>query len=499
MKTPSLFLCVAALVGACSCPKYGPIVEKPPDNLDAEGIIIDAPAEGASLTGQWTTVSGWARRDAVQFVAIAGAPVDGFYLPTGHVGIPMVPMSWRADGRFFAPRVPLQDGEVKILVIPFGKHGPFQHLSRTVTAKDTGVVPATVVVSPAQPEPGKSATLRAATVGSTAANFQWDFDGDGTFEAEGATVTHAWPNNGRYQVIARTNVNGAWVSAYAEVKVGSLPDVLFSAKVGVVRGLFVLPRYVVNADIAPDDGIGPRETRYVAVAEENQVSVFDAQLKPLFTLTGLSQPSGVDTDYEGRLYVADTGNDRLLCFNASGQPDLSFGANGEYRGTAQLPMKAPLSVVDLGALVLLKGVLEPLRCGGRPYSCRQVKDEFSKEHLVKYGIGSLTKITKRPEPYLGSVNDNIFALGNGQLLQLSSGWSRRDDFLAVDVALGLSQIEANFVVVDPAGRLLTYLRGDHDATWTLPYRVKGVGISPSGRIYLAGDGVVELRAFDLIE
>lgn len=53
-----------------------------PDVGDA-GFVVDYPAAGAALTGQWTAVSGRLDPTQVQFLAISGAPRDGFYAPTG--------------------------------------------------------------------------------------------------------------------------------------------------------------------------------------------------------------------------------------------------------------------------------------------------------------------------------------------------------------------------------------------------------------------------------
>lgn len=153
------FAVLAVFASGCTCSK--PVVEKPPDDIASKGIVIDQPAEGAKVTGAWVSVSGWVAPEFVQHVAALGAPVEGFYEPTGHVGVPSVPVIVRKDGRFFAPRVPLQAGDVELKLIPFAKGGEsFETVTRKVTASQTSVVPATLVIEPALPKPGEKATLR---------------------------------------------------------------------------------------------------------------------------------------------------------------------------------------------------------------------------------------------------------------------------------------------------------------------------------------------------
>lgn len=499
---PACLLAAALTLASCSCNKgNGPLTESPPGDLATKGIIIEQPADGASVSGAWTTVSGWVSPEQVSMVGVTGAGVDGFYLPTGHVGVPTVPVTLRADGRFFAPRVPLQDGEVKVIVLPFGKGGStYETVVRTVTASDTTSTPATIVVSPAQPEPGQSATLRAATAASANVAFQWDFDGDGTFDAEGASVTHAWPSAGRVQVIARTKVKDAWVSAYAEVLVGKLPDVTASASLGAVTGLFVLPKYLdPDADtLETPDGKPVLETRYVAVTEADQVRVFDADLKPRFVLTGLTRPGGVATDRAGNLWVADTGADRVVRFTPDGALDPAFGSGGAYAGTADVPMTAPAAIAYAGIEVLTAGKVL-LRCHAAPdYVCERDADEYEQAELDALGMVTLTRFAARPEPILGEQRPTWF-LGGGEILSRSSGSFQKTGLRALDFAPGRSAVKDNLAVVDEAGAVRFYRGGARQATWTLPFPAKAIGVGPDGRVYVAGDGHLELRAFGPLE
>jgi len=128
-----VLLVLSCLLPAVAASKPPP-PETPPADLKEKGLVIDSPAEGATVKGRWTTVSGWVDPKVVVFVAVSGAPVDGFYLPTGHMGIPMVFSVQSRNGRFIAPRVPVQDGETKLVLLPFlqGGGGIAQAITRTV-------------------------------------------------------------------------------------------------------------------------------------------------------------------------------------------------------------------------------------------------------------------------------------------------------------------------------------------------------------------------------
>ncbi len=76
-------------------------------------------------------------------------------------------------------------------------------------------------------------------------------------------------------------------------------------------------------------GLPPAEeefarTRFVLMADGDKVEVFDPKLNHLFTLGGLSQPTGLAGDSLGRIYVTDTGAGRVVRFLADGTPDPDF-------------------------------------------------------------------------------------------------------------------------------------------------------------------------------
>lgn len=208
MKLPS-FLTLLMLTGCGAC-KSTPPAETAPKDLAEKGVVLDGPEDGATVRGRWISVSGWFDPAEIAFVSVVGAPVEEFYEPTGHVGVPSVTVTFRKDGRFFAPRVPVAEGSNRITVIALSRQmRPLGPIHRTVTATDVTSVPATVVAEPQQGKPGVAVRLRASIGTATERKWQWDFDGDGTFDEESAEASHAWPNPGRYQVRFEPGGGGA--------------------------------------------------------------------------------------------------------------------------------------------------------------------------------------------------------------------------------------------------------------------------------------------------
>lgn len=523
-RLPALVVVVSvALAPGCSCNKSSALTEKAPEDLPAVGLVIDQPAEGAALTGAWTTVAGWASPDWVKAVFVTGAPADGFYLPAGHVGVPTVPVTFRSDGRFFAARVPLTDGEVKLTLVPVGKGGSFyQSVTRTVTASGTSVTPATLVVDPAQPEPGQKATLRATTGDDLSTPFQWDFDGDGTFDAEGPSVTHTWATAGRYEVVARTKVKDAWVSAFARVVVDSAPKVLASVPVDNPSRLFFLTidHYAkvalgdddyARADERPsygnerptvalaDGGTVPRDL--LAVVDGDTVRVFGPDLSPRFTLSGLSAPSGVARDETGGLLVADTGNDRLVRFTATGALDPSFAPSAEYRGTAELPMRRPVSLTFGGGSVLLEsGAI--LRCGTNSsgaFSCSKGWD--FKDALVRLELPRIDRFIMSARADAEDEPDLFLASGQvvGRDVSGSGLEGVERSGMVADAVRSPDSVQSSYAYVDDRGRLYLRRWPWTDGPYTFPYRATAVATDRLGHIYVAGPGVVELRDFEALK
>ncbi len=510
-----LALSTLAFAGCSKCGgSSGPVMETPPADLAAKGLILDQPADGPA-SGKWVTVSGWFDPAAVASVAVVGAPVDAFYGSTGHVGVPSVPVLVRPDGRFYAPRVPLADGTTTIVVVPFGKGGStYEPVKRTLIVTDAAEVPATIVIDPAQPEPGQSARLRAATAQSTGLSWQWDFDGDGHFDAEAASASHSW-DTGRYAVTARTRINDRWVSAFTTLTVGALPAVTASATaVGAVARLFVIPKYA-EPPFTLIDGELPAEvkaTRYVVTIAGDEVKVFDSKLAPLFSLPGLLAPSMVVGDDKGRLYVADTGHDRVARFLPSGTLDLDFAERGSFTGIADAVMKKPiaLAVGPASAQIFLEGGAKVF-CASIVRDATDIlkltnwKDEVRCSSSLPAEFGSLQQLgvkrlehgIVRPSHLFSDAGKLEVFVTQSKLISVGMGFYQWVETVndVVDAALGPSEHLDDFAVVDRGGRLHGFVEGRKVSSWSLGYPITAVSAAADGTLYVAGTGHLEARAF----
>lgn len=338
-----MLLAAAALtLAGCKCgapsdTTLGPLAETKPGDLGPDGFLIEQPAAAESIAGSWVSVTGWLDPARYNWVAVVGAPADGFYEATGHVGIPTVPVSVRADGRFVAQRVPLAKGPTTLTLIAF--QGDTATLTRTlsVTGTDTAQVPMTVIPTPAFGAPPLEVTLQAFAA-TTATTWQWDFEGDGTFDQEGTTATHSYAE-GQYLTVARTKLEGRWVYGVAPIMVSSTGAVTDSStQVGAPRAIAVLPTHALASHAGEAEEFSAHA---IAVSEANAVKLFTAHLAPLATLNGLSDPTGVTADERGRLFVADTGHDRIVCFSADGTLDSTWADGGSFTGPDGDPLRKP--------------------------------------------------------------------------------------------------------------------------------------------------------------
>lgn len=515
MKKVLTAVWLASFAGCtCGSKSNGPLVETVPADLAAKGVILEQPAAGATITGGWVTVSGWADPAAVAGVSIIGAPVPAFYEATGHVGIPSVWVALRADGRFFAPRVPLVDGANTLTLLPLGRGGAkFDPITQSVTASDTAVVPATIVIDPPQPEPGKEVRLRAATATSASLKWHWDFDGDGAFDVETDSATHAWPSAGRYAVTARARINDQWVSAFSFVTVGSLPEATASANgIGAVSRLFVIPKFAEAAELLAHDTqwVGRTAIRFVVTIEGDAVKVYDAALAPLFTLPGLSKPSMVIGDPLGRLYVADTGHDRIVRFLPNGTLDPAFGTAGAFAGPPGLPFKAPVSlglsprnaelIIDAATRVVCAN--DEVDAQGSPTMGDWQKVTCSSVPLMEstrfkeLGVPTLLHPVMRPSILFADEPRPELFITDSKLISNSDSYRLVEDVgPVVDAAMGRLQFRDDFAVVDKGGRVLLYREGRKVSSWSLGFEVTAIAAGPDGRLFVAGNGRLEARAF----
>ncbi len=363
MSLLRLLSCALALtLAGCKCGErtLGPLNEVAPADLGPDGLMVDQPLAGAEVHGAWVAVTGWFDPKKVQLVTVTGAASLDFYLPTGHQGLASVAVHQRADGRFIAPRVPVAEGATRLTVLGLSEGVVTAAVELSVTGSQVNEIPATLIADPPSAEGATDISLKAYATRSVD-TWQWDFEGDTTFDAESPTATHAY-SEGLFQVIARTQVDGRWVYATAPLRIQPASAVTHTASVLSPRAISVVP--ALATQITAVDELA--RTRAVMVADGDVVKVFNAKLEPLTTLTGLSKPTGMAGDDQGRFYVADTGNNRVVRFSAAGQLEATI--DGPADGGFHAPTSLGLGFVGVTGGV--DPVLFVLDDGGGVSACR---------------------------------------------------------------------------------------------------------------------------------
>ncbi len=102
---------------------------------------------------------------------------------------------------------------------------------------------------------------------------------------------------------------------------------LSCAALSCAAGLAAFPGAPAPAGAADSTG-----TRFVAR--------FEAELLPPSDGPALRRPSGVTTDFQGNVFVADTGNHRILQFDSNGRFVFAFGGYGWNDGELSSPTDA---------------------------------------------------------------------------------------------------------------------------------------------------------------
>lgn len=341
-----LLLLLAALAfDGCSCKgDLGPLEDVRPAELGPTGVVVEQPKAGETLSGTWVSVTGWFDPTRFQAVLVMGAPVDGFYTGTGHVGAPSVPVVTTRSGRFIAPRVPLAEGATTLTLLPIPLGGSqVDPITLDVTGQAVRSVPVTVVT---RPESGLAPlavefTPRAA---SDAPGWQFDFEADGVFDAQGKAATHTYQAPGEHRVLVRTKLDGRWVYGVTEVTALEEAPATHSAPIAAhARWLSVVPalphhawrenadgRLVLEGE--PTDDLAG--TGLVLVADDEGVKVFDAALAPRFVLRGLGELRGVAGDAAGRVWIATA--DSVRRFGPDGTLDVTFADAGVLGGFTAL-------------------------------------------------------------------------------------------------------------------------------------------------------------------
>jgi hypothetical protein len=293
-------------------------------------------------------------------VIVGGSAPDLYAIGPGHGSMPLAPYVLKANGRFVAPRVPLDDGGTLINVIPIPLGGARTPAGAAVQvgveSSNASSVPATLVATPPSGMMPLTTQLQAFSAGGTG-DWQWDFDGDGVFDAtapQGAKVAHTYAHPGEFTAMARRKVEGRWVYAVARISVAAEPQVLADAPADNPRAIALDIDYEVwdeaeqRKEMFHDGGYPPDDpdayVRAVVLADGDSVRVLDAKLHDVRRISGLSHPSGVAVDALSRIYVADTGNNRVQRFNPDGSLDTTFANQGSLTGTATQHFSAPTTI-----------------------------------------------------------------------------------------------------------------------------------------------------------
>ncbi len=319
MKKTLTLLALVALAG-CTCNKSSaPVPDVPPTSFPDSGLVIDQPKDGETVTGQWVAVTGWVDPSRFNQVVVIGAPAVSFYqLGGGHLGPSTATLAITDGGHFYAPRVPLNEGATTILVAPV-PNGDSDRTATTLnlTGQGTTTVPMTAVATPEGGNAPLTVQWRAAFA-SGSAPVQWDFDGDGVFDAEGQSASHTYSQPGQYWVMARAQVDGRWLYAVGRIAVTEDSTVTQEAAVGANAHLLT----VLNAGTSEttDEFAATAE---VLVATDRGIEIFDAKLNPVRTLAVSGPVRGLTADNFGRIYVAS--DHQVVRYLGDGTLDSSFG------------------------------------------------------------------------------------------------------------------------------------------------------------------------------
>ena len=88
----------------------------------------------------------------------------------------------------------------------------------------------------------------------------------------------------------------------------------------------------VDLAIAPDSNV------YVLSSSQHQVKIYNNQLQLQNTLdVNAINPKGLAVDANNHIYIADTGNNRILKYEPNGTLDITFGTNGSGDGQFSQP------------------------------------------------------------------------------------------------------------------------------------------------------------------
>lgn len=486
-------LLAAAVVAAAPAADAG--VEVDP------GVRIDFPRPGARLEGRWTAVTGWLDRSKYQYAAVFGAVQDegliDFYAPGGHVGLPMAPLFLDADGGFVAPMVPIAEGPTQIAAVPMDTRGYVNPVTVEVSGSRTSVKPVTVTASPDWGEVPLTVKLSALAAGK-ASQWEWSMKPPGGFEAGAPEREHTFTEPGPHWVYARALVDGRWHYGMAALQLTSAPRV--GRETRAVKKPSRL--YVVPTPFDPQTR-QDQTVQWVLAIDGDVVRVFDARLKPRFTLTGLKAPQGLSVAASRWIYVADTGNDRVLRFDARGKLDAKFGVKGALTGVGETKFTGVREVFQERGDERL--TLKLLLGDGKLYHCSVERCEAS---TIRYSEPALTasRIEVPPGDDFGDY---------GAAVKTPSGWVTRDGHPLSQLPSlwcgGPGLVRGDYLVgLDAEGRLVELVNRHERRKQKAPFAVTAVAVDHyAGRserkpdqwygpihLFLAGEGILQERIFE---
>lgn len=503
-----MLVLTAVLLCAAPSPDAGPAdAGSVYDSLvSVPGLTIDSPAPGAALTGRWTALTGHFDRTRYQYVAVVGRPASGFYEPMGgHGGVPMVPLIVDADGGFVAPKVPLSDGVQQLAAVPIGRSGYEAPAFVSVTASGTSTDPITLT---AEPRSGETPLKVKLTVKSGSKIERWEWASpDGGFEPGPPTQTRTFTTPGLQGAAVRGWNGSQWVYDVVALQLTGPAKVLHETR-AVTQPSLIRP---VLAKVTENGEYADPPVRWVLVIDGDQVRVFDGTLKPAFVLKGFKGPKDVAGDPAGRIWVADTGHDRVMRFTPDGKPDVTFGTAGALTAVGPTKLKSPMGLVlpryeDDGAKYLLGD--------GLLYQCG--REECSVDSL------SLEE-NKRPKMKAFSVPMESELDYDSSAMLTAEGWQTLGQMGAIRTISKASVFSAcgytsyPYFVAAQGSELLEYWNDREARRLKLPFAPTAIAGNPRGtlseprdqhgatggfgpiHLYVAGKGVLQERVVDRLE
>jgi sugar lactone lactonase YvrE len=213
---------------------------------------------------------------------------------------------------------------------------------------------------------------------------------------------------------------------------------------------------------------------------------------------GLKNARGIASGADGTVYVADTGNNRIVMFDKDGGSKGSFGMKGSEPGR----LKGPASVA-VGA-------------DGRVYVADTGNDRvqaFTQDGILLFQFGGNTTVKKEQGLFSGpskialDPSDNIYVLDEGneriQKFDSSAKFVREFPLLGADFGVDvygfmyvLDPSAGKVVEQDPAGQILGKFGSSGKGSGQFK-KPQGVAVAPDGSVIIADTGNARLMRVEL--